>query len=99
LALFISVGAQAAFNLSIKSLPQRPAEAFDSGGAERLLYYFGLEASGESLPEGVELNEAFMAGELEGCLRYIRERYDVADFRMNSLVRLYLGHGSACPKE
>lgn len=97
LALLLSVGAQAVFNLTITPLPQRPAEAFDSGGAERLLYYFGLEASGKSLPEGVELNEAFMAGELEGSLRYIKGRYDVADFRMNSLVRLYLGHGGRLP--
>ncbi|HAE23240.1 MAG TPA: hypothetical protein DCG47_13105, partial [Spirochaetaceae bacterium] len=97
LALLLSVVGQAAFNLTIKSLPQRPAEAFDSGGAERLLYYFDVEASGKSLPEGIELSEAFMAGQLEGCLRYIRGRYDVADFRMNSLVRLYLGHGQRLP--
>jgi len=91
LGLFIaSVGIQFAINMSIDPLPQRPLESFDSGGGDRLLAYLYKEEMGEPLPEGVILTDAFIASELEGTFRYINERYDVADFRVNQLVRFYL---------
>ncbi|MCK7485128.1 MAG: hypothetical protein MZU97_05930 [Bacillus subtilis] len=92
IALLVSIGVQVAFNLSIEAMPQRPSTSIDSGGVERLLYYYGLDARGEALPEGVVLNSTFVLSELQGTFDYINGRYDVADFRMNSLVRLYLGY-------
>jgi len=91
LSLFLaSIGIQFAYNMSIKPLPQRPIESFNSGGGDRLLVYFYRQEKGEPLPEGVILTDAFIASELEGTFRYINGRYDVADFRVNQLVRFYL---------
>jgi hypothetical protein len=96
--ILVSVGIQVGFNLSIEALPQRPATSIDSGGVERVLYYYGLDARGEALPEGIALTSEFVLSELQGTFDYINGRYDVADFRMNSLVRLYLGYENILPQ-
>lgn len=91
LGLFLaSVGIQFAINMNIKPLPQRPSESFNAAGGDRLMIYFYREQLGEPLPEGVVLTDAFINSELEGTFRYINGRYDVADFRVNQLVRFYL---------
>ncbi|MDI6452666.1 hypothetical protein [Peloplasma aerotolerans] len=86
-----SVGIQFAINMQIKPIPMRPLESFNAGGSDRLIYYFDKHLKNEDLPEGIELTDDFINEELEGTFRYINGRYDVADFRVNSLVRLYLG--------
>lgn len=98
LLVLVSTGIQVAFNLSIEAKPQRPTGSYDSGGAERLLYYYGLERRGEALPEGIELTEAFVLQELSGTLDYVDGRYDVADFRVNTLVRLLYDHTDLMPQ-
>jgi hypothetical protein len=97
LGVLVSTGIQVAVNLSIEAMPQRPEGAYDSGGAERLLYYYGLEARGEDLPEGISLTESFVNSELEGTLDYVDGRYDVADFRVNTLVRLIYDYADELP--
>ncbi|MBU0935435.1 MAG: hypothetical protein KKI09_14530, partial [Spirochaetes bacterium] len=98
LAVFLgSIVVQLIVNLGIKAPPQRPLEPIDAGGAERLLYWYDLAATGRPLPEGIELHETFVNAELQGSFDYINGRYDCADFRMNSLMRLYLGFGDQLP--
>ncbi|PKK99287.1 MAG: hypothetical protein CVV57_01855 [Tenericutes bacterium HGW-Tenericutes-2] len=94
LVLFLaSVGIQFAINMGIDPLPSRPTESINSGGGDRLLYYYYLEDKGEALPEGIILTDEFVNNELKGTFDYINGRYDVADFRVNALIRLYLSYG------
>jgi hypothetical protein len=88
----VSIGIQFVINMRIDPIPMRPLESFNSGGSDRLIYYFDKHLKDEDLPEGIELTNDFINQELEGTFRYINGRYDVADFRVNSLVRLYLGY-------
>src|SRR5690606_4656041 len=91
LVLFIaSIGIQFGINMGIDPLPSRPAESINSGGGDRLLYYYYLDEIGEPLPEVIVLTEEFVNSELEGTFEYVNGRYDVSDFRVNALVRLYL---------
>ncbi len=93
LILFIaSIGIQFAINMGIDPIPSRPSESINSGGSDRLLYYFDKAKKGEDLPEGIVLTDAFINSELEGTFEYVNGRYDVADFRVNALVRLYYDH-------
>ncbi|MDY0294795.1 MAG: hypothetical protein RBQ71_03205 [Acholeplasmataceae bacterium] len=86
-----SIGIQFAVNMGIDPLPSRPEGDYNSGGADRLLYYFYQDHLGEPV-EGITLNDTFIRSELEGTFDYINGRYDVADFRVNALVRLYLSY-------
>ncbi len=92
-AFIVSIAVQFIINSRISAKPERPEADYDAGGSDRLIHYYYLDKIGEELPEGVTLNENFVANELEGTFTYIEGRYDCADFRMNSLVRLYLGYG------
>ncbi|MDD3113428.1 MAG: hypothetical protein PHP61_04840 [Candidatus Izemoplasmatales bacterium] len=96
-AFLLSIGIQFLVNNSIEAMPQRPAESLDSGGSDRLIYYYDQSINHGSLPEGIELTETFVNSQLEGTFAYINGRYDVSDFRMNSLVRLLLGYGEYLP--
>lgn len=89
---FVSIGIQFGINMSIDPIPSRPSESINSGGSDRLLYYFDKVKKGEDLPEGIELSNTFINRELEGTFQYVNGRYDVADFRVNALVRLYYDH-------
>lgn len=88
-----SIGIQFAINMGIDPLPSRPEGEYNSGGADRLLYYYYQEKLGTPV-EDIELTEDFVASELQGTFDYINGRYDVADFRVNALVRLYLSYQS-----
>lgn len=90
----VSVGINFAINMGIDPIPARPLESINSGGSDRLLYYFDKQQKGEDLPEGIVLTNEFIDSELSGTFEYINGRYDVADFRVNALVRLYLSFGS-----
>jgi hypothetical protein len=87
-----SIGIQFAINMGIDPIPSRPAESINSGGSDRLLYYFDKAKKGEALPEGIVLTDAFINSELKGTFEYVNGRYDVADFRVNALIRLYYDH-------
>jgi hypothetical protein len=98
LVLFIaSIGIQFGINMGIDPLPSRPRESINSGGGDRLLYYYYLDKIGEPLPEGVVLTEEFVNNELAGTFEYVNARYDVSDFRVNALVRLYLSYKDVLP--
>jgi hypothetical protein len=86
----LSLGIQFAINMQISPLPQRPSGPYNSGGGDRLLYYFYKTSKGEALPEGIVLSDEFINSELSGTFDYINGRYDVADFRVQALVRFYL---------
>lgn len=86
-----SIGIQFAINMGIDPLPSRPEGEYNSGGADRLLYYFYQEKLGTPV-EDIELTEEFVLSELQGTFDYINGRYDVADFRVNALIRLYLSY-------
>lgn len=86
-----SIGIQFAINMGIDPLPSRPSGEYNSGGADRLLYYFYQEELGQPV-EGITLTDEFIDSELEGTFEYINGRYDVADFRVNALIRLYLSY-------
>lgn len=92
IVLLASIGIQFAINMSIDPIPSRPLEPINSGGSDRLLYYFDKAKKGEPLPEGIVLSDAFINSELAGTFDYVNGRYDVADFRVNALVRLYYDH-------
>ncbi|MFA5006882.1 MAG: hypothetical protein WC509_05415 [Candidatus Izemoplasmatales bacterium] len=92
-----SVGIQVAVNLGIDPLPSGPETSFDTGGGERLLSYYDAREHGDGLPAGIELTETFVNAQLEGSIAYVDARYDVADFRVNTLVRLYLAYGDLLP--
>lgn len=96
---FGSIGVQVALNLSIEALPQRPSESFSSSGAEKLLYFFDLERKGQDISTEIDLSVEGLLAELDGTFRYINGRYDVADFRMNALVRLFLDYRERLPLE
>ncbi|MDP3130032.1 MAG: hypothetical protein Q8N15_01735, partial [Bacillota bacterium] len=95
--LLVSVGVQVAVNIGIDPLPSGPETSFDTGGGERLLFYYDSLVNGTGLPDGIDLTEAFVNAELAGSIAYVDARYDVADFRVNSLVRLYLSYGEIMP--
>ncbi len=95
--ILVSVGVQVAVNLGIDPLPSGPETSFDTGGGERLLFYYDSLVNGDGLPAGIELTESFVNAELAGSIAYVDARYDVADFRVNSLVRLYLSYGDLLP--
>lgn len=97
LGIVVSVGIQFAVNMGIQSLPQRPLESINAGGSDRLIYYFDQWLHQDGLPDGIELTETFINEELTGTYAYIDGRYDCADFRMNSLVRLYLSYYDYLP--
>lgn len=86
-----SIGIQFAINTGIDPLPSRPEGDYNSGGADRLLYYFYQEKLGTPV-ENIELTDTFIESELQGTFDYINGRYDVADFRVNALIRLYLSY-------
>ena len=90
----VSVGINFAINMGIEPIPARPLESINSGGSDRLLYYFDKQQKGENLPADIVLTNEFIDSELSGTYEYINGRYDVADFRVNALVRLYLSFGS-----
>ena len=60
----LSLGIQFAINMQISPLPQRPSGPYNSGGGDRLLYYFYKASKGETLPEGIVLTEEFINSEL-----------------------------------
>jgi hypothetical protein len=91
LAFLGSIGIQFAINMGIDPIPSRPAGDYNSGGADRLLYYFYQEQLGTPV-DGITLTDSFVDSELEGTFDYINGRYDVADFRVNALLRLYLSY-------
>ena len=91
LAFLGSIGIQFAINMQIKPLPSRPEGDYNSGGADRLLYYMYQEQLGTPV-EGITLTDSFIDSELEGTFDYINGRFDVADFRVNALIRLYLSY-------
>lgn len=91
LAFLGSIGLQFAINMGIDPIPSRPAGDYNSGGADRLLYYFYQEQLGDPV-DGIVLSDTFIDSELEGTFDYINGRYDVADFRVNALIRLYLSY-------
>jgi len=95
--LLVSIGIQVAFNLGIDPLPSGPETSFDTGGGERLLFYYDALVNGDGLPAGIDLTETFVNSELAGSIAYVDARYDVADFRVNTLVRLYLSFGDILP--
>lgn len=86
-----SIGIQFAINMTIDPIPSRPEGEYNSGGADRLLYYMYKDHIGEPV-EGITLNDDFIQSELQGTFDYINGRYDVADFRVNALIRLYLSY-------
>jgi hypothetical protein len=97
-AFILSVGIQFLVNNAIDAMPQRPQEDLDTGGSERLLFYYDQWINHDTLPTGIELSEAYVNSQLTGTYAYLNGRYDVADFRMNSLVRLLLGYGEYLPQ-
>ncbi len=84
-----SIGIQFLINMGIDPLPSRPEGEYNSGGADRLLYYVYQDTLSDPV-DGIILSDQFIADELQGTFDYINGRYDVADFRVNALVRLYL---------
>ncbi|MDP2425117.1 MAG: hypothetical protein U1C51_05315 [Candidatus Izemoplasmatales bacterium] len=96
-AFLLSIGIQVGFNLSIEAMPQRPSVSFSSSGAEKLLYLFDQQRKGVDISSEIDLSEEGLLAELDGTFRYINGRFDVADFRMNALVRLYYDFGSIMP--
>lgn len=93
-----SAGIQFASNMTVEARPQRPGVAIDADGSDRLIHYFDQWLHQDGLPDKIKLTEAFINRELEGTYKYINGRYDCADFRMNSLVRLYLAYGDHLPQ-
>ena len=91
-AMIASLAIQFFINNGIDPIPSRPEVSINSGGSDRLLYYLDKEKKSEDLPEGVVLTDAFIREELEGTFEYVNGRYDVSDFRVNMLVRLYLAY-------
>lgn len=87
-----------AFDKTVKAVPPRPAVPIDAGGSDRLIYYLDQSLHHGGLPDGIKLTEAFINRELEGTFKYINSRYDCSDFRMNSLVRLYLAYRDHLPQ-
>lgn len=83
------IGIQFLINMGIDPLPSRPEGEYNSGGADRLLYYIYQDTLSDPV-DGIILSDQFIADELQGTFDYINGRYDVADFRVNALVRLYL---------
>lgn len=96
--LLASIGVQVAINLGIEPVPSSPSESYNTGGGERLLYYYDLAYHGDGLPEGITLSETFVNSELANVYLYVNGRYDCADFRVNTLVRLYYGYGEYLPE-
>ena len=66
--LIVSVGVQVAINLGIDPIPSSPSESYNTGGGERLLYYYDLAYHGDGLPEDVTLTETFVNSELVNYL-------------------------------
>lgn len=95
--IVLSLGIQVAVNLGIDPISSSPDESYDTGGAERLLYYYDQEINGGGAPDGITLSDDFVQSELAGALQYVDGRYDCADFRVNTLVRLYLDYGDVLP--
>ncbi|HRY78767.1 MAG TPA: hypothetical protein P5154_08425, partial [Candidatus Izemoplasmatales bacterium] len=96
--LLVSIAVQVAINLGIDPIPSSPSESYNSGGGERLLYYYDLAYHGDGLPEDVTLTETFINSELANVYRYVNGRYDCADFRVNTLVRLYYSYEDYLPE-
>jgi len=92
IAIIASLAIQFFINMGIDPIPSRPTESINSGGSDRLLFYFDKASKSEELPEGVALTDAFIRDELDGTFEYVNGRYDVSDFRVNMLVRLYLSY-------
>jgi len=91
--LVASVGIQFAVNMGIQKISDAPSGDYDAGGCDRLVYYCYLDKENRDteLDElGVELTETYIQEQLVGSYSYIDGRYDCADFRVNSLIRLYL---------
>jgi hypothetical protein len=95
--IVLSMGIQVAINLGIEPIPSSPEGDYDTGGGERLLNYYDLAYHGDGLPAEVELTETFVNSELEGALDFVEGRYDCADFRVNTLVRLYYDYEEYLP--
>ena len=81
-----------AVNMQIKPVPDLPVQPLDAGGLDNLL--FSLSQGGNS----ANMEEASVNGALAPTLQYINARYDCSDFRVSTLIRLYLSYENLLPE-
>ena len=90
-AIIIFTGIEFAINMQIKPIPDLPGQPLDASGMDHLLY---------SLAQGgnpANLDEASINAAIAPTLQYINARYDCSDFRVNTLLRLYLSYEDRLP--
>ncbi len=89
-AVILFTGVEALINSSVKPIPDLPETTLDAERMNEVLYYYSLGENAE-LPSGA-LSEETVNAAITPSLEYIDNRYDCSDFRVNTLVRLYLGY-------
>ena len=78
-------------NLSITYPPERPDSDEGSDLIHRLLFY--LDNPSYAKKEGIDIDDKYIIQAIIPAKRYIDNRYDCADFRMQTLMRILYLHG------
>ena len=85
--------------LTIKMIPARTGESYDTGGMSRLFNYYFMQANMEELPDGVDLNDAaFINAELEGTYQKLLSNEDCTDFTVSHLLTFYFQKKAVLPQ-
>jgi len=77
-----------------KPIPDLPKEFLDPLGLSKIYHYL---TEPDKVPEGLVINEKFILDCIEPSIKYINNRYDCADFRLQLLFRLYKDCGEKLP--